>query len=61
MTVGEPVTMRFLGDCAAGGRLMINGTGPGETSAYTDLWDAQITGSGPRPNRARGPSSPTWS
>lgn len=43
--VGEPVTIRFRGDCAAGGRLSINGAGPGETNGYTDLWTGQITGS----------------
>jgi len=43
--VGEPVTVRFVGDCAAGGRLSINGTGPGETNASTGLWNGQTTGS----------------
>jgi hypothetical protein len=43
--VGQPVTVRFIGDCAVGGRLMINGAGAGGANSYTDVWMGQVDGS----------------
>ena len=44
-SVGQAVTLRFVGDCAAGGRLMINGTGVAGANSYTDVWMGQVVGS----------------
>ncbi len=43
--VGEPVTVHFVGACAAGGRLMINDSGSSGADGFTDLWSGEITGS----------------
>lgn len=43
--VNQPVTVRFVGDCSAGGRLMVNGTGAGQDTSFTTVWSGKGSGS----------------
>ena len=40
----QGITIHFVGDCAVGGRLMINGTGPGQETTFTTVWQGLKTG-----------------